>query len=722
MAIQWGATSGYFRLGIDVIVSGTTATIIVYGQSVGYGHSWSETLNFTGSWSGSKIVSFYSGVGQTVTKELHRSSASFTGTRTYGANISYWSGSASVTRSVTISDPKPKPPSSLSVSRDSDSAINLSWVRESVYTAVVVQRQKWNRSTMSYGSWQQVGRPTGHVAAFTDTSLGGGQAAKYRVAGVNSGGQSAWSGVSDTVRTTPAAPVSVSAQRQGESALVTWQWGADQLSDGARVYRNGTLVGTVGQGYGGGVTPEWVDTSLPTGEFSYQVRAFAKAVGNAGTEVVSALSAASNTLSTLSPPAAPGSLTPNGPTLQVGGVTLRWTHVPTDTTAQTAGQVQWRLGTGTWTTVNATTASSVTISVPTAGTVQWQARTKGQHASWGPWSPTASFTVVNAPTVAINSPTGEEPLDEPTVAVVWAYTQAQGRPQSAWRATLYGPDGPLEARSGSGSTSSVRFTTRLEHDTAYHVVVEAATGDIWSDPAEQAFTTFFVPPAVPMLAGEWNDEAGAHELSFSAGETAGVPPTVTLELHRSIDGGESWELVAEATGGTSLTDYEGLSRGETLYRLTAYTAVGAASEMVLPILSDSVAVWLGKGTSFERTVGLRHSLKLTFQVGLAYQSLYHFSGRTLPEEISGDAVDRRVAVSGTLLPERLGMESHSVDDFDALAASSGTVLYRDPEGRRWFGALLSVSAARAASGVGSVSFTVRETARPAREEADFGGY
>lgn len=200
------------------------------------------------------------------------------------------------------------------------------------------------------------------------------------------------------------------------------------------------------------------------------------------------------------------------------------------------------------------------------------------------------------------------------------------------------------------------------------------------------------------------------------------PETTRFELQRSVDGGTTWEPVTETTTGTSLTDYEGLSSGDTYYRLAAYTSAGASSETTIIIHSDSAAAWVGKGENYGQTAALRHALKLTPTVGLTHQSTYHFSGKVLPDEISGDAVDRKISVTGTLLAPRLELESHTANDFDALASTPGTVLYRDPEGRRWYGALTAMSTPQGTSGVGSVSYSVQETNKPTDSEVDYGGY
>ena len=105
MAVTWSAAgSDTFQVGIDIVVSGTTATIIAYGRASQY-HQWSSgTLYRSGNWGvASSGISFSSGSSTTV-KEFYRETQTFTGTRTYHAQVAVpiVGINVSVSKSVTI--------------------------------------------------------------------------------------------------------------------------------------------------------------------------------------------------------------------------------------------------------------------------------------------------------------------------------------------------------------------------------------------------------------------------------------------------------------------------------------------------------------------------------------------------------------------------------------------------------------------------------------------
>src|SRR5690606_5698010 len=92
----------------------------------------------------------------------------------------------------------PLPLAGLSVARVSDTQHTVSWTNPNGVglTEVIVQRRTDN------GAWQQVGRPAGGPSSWTDTTTVAGRKYDYRVAGVRSGRQSAFT-AEFTIYTTP---------------------------------------------------------------------------------------------------------------------------------------------------------------------------------------------------------------------------------------------------------------------------------------------------------------------------------------------------------------------------------------------------------------------------------------------------------------------------------------------------------------------------------------
>ncbi|NJI60941.1 fibronectin type III domain-containing protein [Microbacterium oxydans] len=397
---------------------------------------------------------------------------------------------------VGINRPLPTAPSGLAVTRVSDTQHALNWSRNATYSSVVVQRRT------DGGAWQQIGNPAGNVATFTDTTTSANRKYEYRVAGKTAAGQSGWSGLA-TVYTTPAAPTGVAAERTGNDIVVRAS-GVPPYATSYDVRDGDTVVAT-------SVTLPWTHLSPnPATPHTYTVRAKVSTLA-------SAYSAPSNTVQLLTPPNAPTGLAPNG-AVRPGDASVRfsWTHNPVDSSTQTAYEVRYRTaGSAPWTTMPGTTAAFRDIALAVGGW-EWEARTKGSHPDWSPWSSTATLSVIDRPGVAVTQP--ETEWDTSTLPVEWSWLQVQGRPQSAWQIELLNGAGDIvEERSGSGAATTFTLTTRLiEGD--WTVRVRAATGDVWSDWAAQSFAVVFDPPALPSISGEWDESEGGVSLSVAFGD------------------------------------------------------------------------------------------------------------------------------------------------------------------------------------------------------------
>ena len=160
--------------------------------------------------------------------------------------------------------------------------------------------------------------------------------------------------------------------------------GTAQTSYQLRVRRNGgswtTLSGTTAQ------TRSYTFTQA--GNYEWQVRTRGRSLEWSDWSAIA-------TITSASVPLAPNNLTPSGNTYDwQTAITFRWSHRPTDGTSQTAFEWRIRRGTsGTWTTRTGTTATSTTFTPSNSGLYQWQARTKGAHPSWSPWSAVATITM-----------------------------------------------------------------------------------------------------------------------------------------------------------------------------------------------------------------------------------------------------------------------------------------------------------------------------------------
>jgi hypothetical protein len=587
--------------------------------------------------------------------------------------------------------------------------VDVSWVKSGTATSVVVQRSTGG------GPWQQVGAPSGNITSFSDTTTGANARYVYRVALVSPGGQSAWSASSASVYTSPPAPTGVSAVRSGSSIIVDAS-GVSGYATGVNVMDAATVVAS-------GVSLPWTHVS-PNASVPHTYKLQAVVPGG----LVGPWSSPSNTVQLIAPPLAPTGLTPNGAvTASDTDVTFSWVHNPVDSSAQSAFELQHRAPGGAWTTISGTTASQVTATLP-VGDREWQVRTKGADPSFGPWSAVAVVTVITRPGVAVTQP--DTTWDASVLTVGWSWFQPEGRPQSAWRLELLDSNAQVvEARSGSGATSTFTVTTRLTPGD-WTVRVQAATGDVWSPWGEQTFTVVFDPPAPPLLDGSWSEETGVVTLTVTAGGTVGpvdvaalvqddrwvlwdaipdettaqvvepVPPATTRLLVERLDG-TTWTTVLDGPAGVTFPDAQSPSFGDIVYRATAFTVEGAAAVTEIIVSARSTALWLSGGPGFMTTCRLPMSPNVQ-PTASRDRVLKQYAGRTVPVAFAGEGTSKTWQVSGMVTDRTFIEPTATPDDLLALAQDPEVLfLFRDPDGRRLAGAIGDVQLGRQATTTGT---------------------
>jgi hypothetical protein len=184
--------------------------------------------------------------------------------------------------------------------------------------------------------------------------------------------------------------------------------------------------------------------------------------------------------------------------------------------------------------------------------------------------------------------------------------------------------------------------------------------------------------------------------------------TVSLMVERSVDGGATWEPVWVGESDTAFTDWESLSSGTTWYRATALSATGTGAAAIMTVDADSDALWLSGGASMSRAARLPSNPSVQISAGRA-RTVQQYDGRPLPVTYAGEAVGRTVAVSGTIFVEA---DNASVGTVTEVAQLPEPVhMYRDPEGRRIYGALSYVSMGYESAVHWSYSYTLTETER-----------
>ncbi|MGO5251410.1 fibronectin type III domain-containing protein [Atopobiaceae bacterium LCP21S3_F11] len=541
MAIQWGSWAGTsprrMRVGVDytsvpapkssdtaVTVRATIYVGVQYGvNDQNNSLSWSGTL---GSGSGSRPFNLSSNSSRSL-HSLSRAVPVSTSPTTVSvtaqlSGVEYVGATARVTATATIPAKPQNPPGqpgAVTMTRISDTSHKISWGASSGS----VTRYRLEIYNASTGGWGLLGHTTATAWTTGTTKPNSGYRARVRAEGP--GGVSAYTTQATVAYTTPAAPTGVSAGRSGSSIVVSWT-DRSPFNDQFKVYASAsggayTLLATVPN------TGTYTHSSPdPTKVWRYQVESVRQAsTSGVGVQLTSAR-ATSNEVRLLSPPLAPTLVTPVGSVLDPakGPVTFVWTHRTADSSKQTAYELQYRVDGGAWVPFSGTTASSRALDLADTGEYEWQVRTKGAHAAFGPWSTVGWFTAADSPVVSITEPVDGAVLTGNRVTARWTPDIQTGAQQLRFVAELQDEAGATLQRAVEEDpvAASRAFSYNLLDNATYQVVVTVTdTNGLVSEPATVTFTTSFLLPAPPTLTASWSDSDASVALvpTASPGET-----------------------------------------------------------------------------------------------------------------------------------------------------------------------------------------------------------
>lgn len=191
-----------------------------------------------------------------------------------------------------------------------------------------------------------------------------------------------------------------------------------------------------------------------------------------------------------------------------------------------------------------------------------------------------------------------------------------------------------------------------------------------------------------------------------------VPAATSIDIERSVDGGIVWEpwLKSLDTILTNLTDWESLSNGVTLYRVTAWAASGAASTRVYEVHADSDAIWLSGGDKYSTTARLPFYGGIEVVPGRS-KSLRQYLGATKPSVFGAPFTSKRLRMSGMTQDVPEHVLTASMSDLEVLAMLGAPVhMHRDPDGRRVYGAISEIPQPRLnGQGFWAYSYEMTET-------------
>lgn len=584
MAISWSSWhysgNNGMRIGIDYSWGGLsggnkrTITWKIYTHNQ-YRYNDNQKIDLDDDFSGSQTISYSNTQNAGVTKLR----GTRTYTYTYKAN-EYGSSPGTVTlradviqsyngsrpgKRRTVSIPArpiatPAPPSNLTVMRETDSRVSLSWVNNNTgsapYTTVEIQRRE-----LSEDGWSNFSTLTtlaGSLYGFIDTTVTANRAYDYQIRATNNSGSSEYAASATTpAYMTPAAVTDLVAgvSGSGTSIDVTWTNNAyDDPGNMVRVERsvNGGAYSTVTNLAAG--SESWTDATPGAGTNQYRIRIYRTTPFS-----LNSSTAVSNSVTTIVPPLAPTTLNPNGVKRDfTQDQIFSWRHNHGgDGAAQTHYTMQVSSNGGsTWTAFQATNiASSVSsIEVP-GGTLSnglpyvWRVQTQGNTGeSFGPFSASASVVGEAAPVIALTSPPST--VNTLPVSVDWTYSQASGNPQTLWLVQLYhGPvvdfENLIETYSDFGDDTSVELGVELIDGQTYTIrLFVQSTDGILSNVIDHSFTIDLLNPVEGVLEADYDACSGTVDLAVSIDDSFGLYDDADhFDIQRQLPNGD-WLTIA----------------------------------------------------------------------------------------------------------------------------------------------------------------------------------
>jgi hypothetical protein len=298
----------------------------------------------------------------------------------------------------------PVAPDTCVVTRTSDTNNKVVWQNNATtgkpYSALWLERFIYG-----YASWTRIATSVGATTTYADTGAVANRKYAYRVQADNTIATSGYAQSGD-IYTTPAAPTTPVRTQSGTDQVLTWALAVGYTEYATEIWRavDGvySLLATVATG----VTTYTDTTSSSATKVKYKFRTKT----TVGTQLYSADSAeTTETAGVLTAPSAPTLLVPSTGTLDpTEAIAHTWRHNPTDGTAQTAFQVQYRyVGDSTWIQTGKITGTASSWTMP-ANTrdkgrqVEWQVQTWGGSATASPFSATATWTT--SPIIAVKYP------------------------------------------------------------------------------------------------------------------------------------------------------------------------------------------------------------------------------------------------------------------------------------------------------------------------------
>lgn len=525
----------------------------------------------------------------------------------------------------------PNAPKSASVARDSDTQNTLRIVPGSpcagLYLAHDVQRQ------MDGGAWSDFGAIEAAGSTKVDRSTSANHSWRYRVRSRNAAGASAWV-ETGTVYNTPCAPGKPKMSRVSDTKVKGAFENGANTATGTEIERSPDLEMWTAVRTTQGKATDFEDDP-GGGTWYYRVRNVCGDLASAWVE--------SDGIVTICAPAAPTITSPSSsqviPMTQAS-IAVSWRHNPIDGSAQTAAQWRWSTDGGkTWNTLTVSGAASsaaLANSFAVNTRLAVQARTKGAHADYGPWSAAVSTYVRQVPTVTIEEPGNGFTIENTPVHVRIAYSDPSGA-MAAGTLTVRDADGAaVYSRDLMGGLEfDVPAGEWLPSDgAAYALAVTVRSSSTLQGSASRSVSVKYVLPSVAIADAVPDPETGYVAVTVREGRTDSAVAMESCSLWRNVGGART--LLAEGLlDGSKVVDRYAPLNTDYSYETASFADSGAVSGASFPGRFESARLfvyWSGGVASGMYNASDSFSVKPSFDT-------FEIAGRGLPVAVAREYVE-----------------------------------------------------------------------------------
>jgi hypothetical protein len=609
----------------------------------------------------------------------------------------------------------PGTPTITGVSYVSDTQVNVSWTHSSPSNGQPEANQIYK--SVNGGPFVQVL----DIAATNSVSVPTAANEKIRFklqAWTGGAGFSGISAESAAVYTTPAAPSNVVATKGSSlNIAVTFDENVAYAEHEHEVW-HGTVSGGVTTWDGSAMA------TLPSGTLSYthvspntaQAHVY-RVRAKAGARLSSYVT--SNTVQLL--------VAPNKPTVPAMGafadkaseLVFFWQHNPIDTTLQTAYEFEWSTNGGSsWTSTGKVASGADSLAVAanthaadvalTTRVRTWGSATTGGSEGTGasPWSDPRTVTYKTVPTATITEPAEGATLNDATARVTLGFSQPEGGTFVKAQLELLQGASLLETLE-STILSGITLATPVQNETEY--TVRARVQDsfgLWSAWDSNTFDVLYLAPVAAGVTATFLPETGFGQLDITVGAPGvGEDDATTVTITRTIDGVE--EIVVQdypAEAALTFLDTLPTTHGTNTYTVTTTSELGARTSVTTDLITEECRrAYLSKGASFSTVGTFGGNLSVDESLSVASETI-EAAGRVRPVGLYGVETNVQLKVGSFVFA---GFGS-TIEELRAVLLAPGKACYRDPSGRRLFGAVRG-SLKLTKVDRGELSFTLTET-------------